>query len=668
MNQFEHRISQAESRYFLKSLYIFVTCALVIGAAFGTFIYLRGVTVEVLPAAAREQAGYAITEGWGWFISNRALLLSEEAIAEVSSPGYISSNVTLSTEQTTLNVELQEAPGRIILTTLPALPDVQWTLNRDQIYIQAGIDLEMPPGSLTVEVRHPHFEVQDSDIDLPAGKTVEKQFDLMPVLRSLQVNSVPEEARIVFDGTEVGRTPLILPSVTAGVHTLELHLEGYLAIQDEMTVTNATESLVRDYLLTAKMATIEMAVTPPDGELTLNGMQIDPDIPHSVTPAVSNILHYHKPGYIPSTQEVTLTPGQHRTVSFSLPVETGRVTVRSMPAADIFLDGKSLGTTPQTFNLQTIPHTLTLDRSGYRQSSVTITPDPKRPVLVDETLQLESKAALNEAKEEFTNSIGSNFKLFRIPASRIHLTMGSPSHEPGQRANEFLRDVVLSKSFYVGITEVSNEQFSQFSGGPLTNPTLPKVDVTWLEVVQFCNWLSNRERLRPVYHVAPNGTVVGYDAAANGYRLLSEAEWEWLARMANRRKPVRFVWGDSLDIPANSGNFADESGRGSLPRVIPNYDDGYIHAAPVGSFPLDTAGLQDLAGNVSEWVHDVYDPLPPVPGQVEMDPMGLQAGGVHVVKGSNFRSAGLSEMRSTFREGLSEGRDDVGFRIARYVW
>jgi len=164
-----------------------------------------------------------------------------------------------------------------------------------------------------------------------------------------------------------------------------------------------------------------------------------------------------------------------------------------------------------------------------------------------------------------------------------------------------------------------------------------------------------------------NGRHAGSSVAADGYRLPTEAEWEWLARKAGRDRETRFPWGDATRVPERSGNLADESARGRVPVYIPRYDDGFAGLAEIGRFAANAAGLHDLAGNASEWVHDVYDVQPPEAGGVETDPMDTGTGRWHAVKGSSWRSGTLSELRAAWRAGSDGPRDDLGFRIARYL-
>ena len=88
----------------------------------------------------------------------------------------------------------------------------------------------------------------------------------------------------------------------------------------------------------------------------------------------------------------------------------------------------------------------------------------------------------------------------------------------------------------------------------------------------------------------------------------------------------------------------------------------------MGQFPAESSGLFDLTGNVSEWVHDFYTLIPPDIKKVYFDPLGPEFGVVHVVKGSSWRSGTRTQLRASFRDGLNNKRNDVGFRIGRYLY
>jgi formylglycine-generating enzyme required for sulfatase activity len=99
--------------------------------------------------------------------------------------------------------------------------------------------------------------------------------------------------------------------------------------------------------------------------------------------------------------------------------------------------------------------------------------------------------------------------------------------------------------------------------------------------------------------------------------------------------------------------------------VLVTYDDGFIVSAPVANFDANAYGVFDLGGNVAEWVQDFYTLDLLESSQVVEDPLGPEGGRLHVVRGASWRSATPADLRLSARGSGFEGREDVGFRIAR---
>ena len=251
--------------------------------------------------------------------------------------------------------------------------------------------------------------------------------------------------------------------------------------------------------------------------------------------------------------------------------------------------------------------------------------------------------------------------------------MGASRREPGRRSNETLREVEITRPFYLATEEVSNREFNEFrsshragvaGGESLDLDGHPVVKITWEDAARYCNWLSARESLTPFY-VESGGTLVPAIPRTDGYRLPTEAEWAWAARYEGGAGSQKYPWGDSLPVASGSGNYADASAKGILPGTISGYDDSHPATAPVDSFAPNAIGLFNLGGNVAEWVDDYYSIYSSSTSTIEQDPAGPDEGQYHVIRGAGWMDSTISELRLSFRDYGDKARPDVGFRIAR---
>jgi formylglycine-generating enzyme required for sulfatase activity len=256
---------------------------------------------------------------------------------------------------------------------------------------------------------------------------------------------------------------------------------------------------------------------------------------------------------------------------------------------------------------------------------------------------------------------------------------GTDRREQGRRPNEGSHKVTLLRPFYMGEREVTNGQFRQFrpnhNSGSVGAQSLdldkqPVVRVAWEDAVEFCNWLSAQEGLPPAYQ--PGGGETGgfvlVSPVTTGYRLPTEAEWEFVARTASTAstgKLLKYPWGTDLPVVSGAANVGGSEARELLGAVLDGHQDEFPAAAAPALFPPNALGFYDFAGNVSEWVNDRY--LSYIPSTAVTDPLGPNDGKAHAYRGSNWRTVTVGELRFPWREGAVESSDVLGFRVARYL-
>ena len=441
--------------------------------------------------------------------------------------------------------------------------------------------------------------------------------------------------------------------------------KGYQTIVENIELNNSNSILDKKYIFTPNKVKVQLKLKPDKGSLFINGILENKYTELNLLTKKKYKLIYKKDGYLTQEKEYYFSENKINTVNISLEKEYGEISIVTDPSAKIIIDGKDYGISPKKIKLQTITQKLKVIKEGYNTFVTNIKTKPNELSKVDLILEKKIDNLTRTNKKTYINYLGLKLKLF----SPNRFMMGAPRHEKGQRANEFLKDVVLRKKFYASLTEVTKEQFFNSKGIEYNkkDKNLPISNISWFEAAIFCNWLSEKEGLKNVYQFN-NKNYLGANLQNNGYRLPTEAEWEWLARKSGRNESTKFSWGKNLPIPKMVGNLADESVIGFQELYIPNYKDNYQSLAPVGSFNKDISGLFDLTGNVKEWVHDYYLVSVPKSNMVYYDPTGPKNGVGHVIKGSSYLSATLQEIRASYRDSEVKKNEDVGFRIVRYLF
>ena len=656
-------------------------------AVFGVFVLLlltsvfvllaTPVAVEINPEPARQSIhGFPPMVKTGM----RRLALPGRYSVKASREGYRPLQADIEVRRgglQTFAFTLQELPGRI---HFQLEPDVDYRVFVDEAPLPTGDDgiTEIAAGIHRLRIETDRYLPVSAQLDITGrGQAQQFSYRLQPGWADVRIHSEPAGAEVRIDGVAQGVTPL-LTEVLAGERAIEVALQKYKTVSMQQAVTAGTAMQLETIVLTPADGRLAVSSEPTGATISVAGVF------HGSTPATlslasaeQHIVRLSKPGYQLVDKPVTLAADESQDLAVTLPAEYGIVFVTTRPAdAALMIDGKPAGEATRRLRLSTRPHTLAFSKPGYLSQQVTVTPRAGVSKNVDVTLKTQAQAKADRKAASMpatrTTAAGQHLRLVK-PAGSFR--MGASRREAGRRANESARLVQLARPFYLSEKEVTNDEYRRFKashdsgsaeGASLDAVSLPVVNVSWDDAARYCNWLSKQQDLAPAYRESA-GKMLAVSPMNSGYRLPTEAEWAYVARRLGRQEEARYPWAGQYPPAKTVGNFADASIADTLANTVPDYNDGYRVAAPVGSFPASSSGFYDLGGNVAEWTHDYYAVYPGMAETRVTDPAGPASGDHHVVRDSSWRQGGIAELRLSYRDYSRTPRPDLGFRIARYA-
>ena len=534
-------------------------------------------------------------------------------------------------------------------------------------------EYELGAGTRELLIQAPHYAEQRVRLEVAGGgerQTLTLKLD--PLYAKVTVTSVPEGAMVLVDDRELGRTPLAT-ELDAGRYTLAIVHPQFRRFENPITVRAGEPLAIGPVELGRPDGTLIVRSNPSGADVSIGGRYRGrTPLTVAVAPGLPQDVLVNKVGYAPVTQSVRVESSAERALSLNLTPVLGEIRVSGEPAdAVLYVDGASRGPANQSLSLPAAPHVLEVRKAGLETFKATVTPQAGQPQIVEYTLQSAGEMRVAGIAAQRTTSLGQELVLIR--GSRY--TMGSPRREPGRRSNEAERVIELKRPFYLARHQVTNKEFREFRAEHLSgiykDETLdlerqPAARVSWQDAVAFCNWLSDRDKLPPAYERHGDRLEL-VDPVTTGYRLPTEAEWEFAARPDGKQATRKYPWGNDLPVPARSGNWADTSAIYLTSVTITGYNDGYRVAAPVGTFPANPLGFYDMGSNVFEWMTDRYSIYVVGPDHVSTDPVGPRAGENYVIRGASWLSGKIPDLRVAARDSGASPRPDLGFRIARYA-
>ncbi len=277
----------------------------------------------------------------------------------------------------------------------------------------------------------------------------------------------------------------------------------------------------------------------------------------------------------------------------------------------------------------------------FTENEVTQEIEVQSPAVVQDTVKEDNVPTITEKKNEFnpTEFVINGVKFEMMPIEAGSFTMGSPEDENGRDEDEVQHSVRITKRFYMGKYEVTNEQWDEIMRGSISHSkgaNLPVESVSWNDAQAFIKKLNAREEVK---------------SSGMKFRLPTEAEWEYACRAGTS---TAYSWGDAL-------NGDNANCNGSFPCGT-KVEGAYLgRTTDVGSYAPNAWGLYDMHGNVFEWCEDLYGNYG---SSAVSDPKGGSSGINRVLRGGNWNSRARG-CRSAYRvsSGYTSRGSGYGFRL-----
>lgn len=254
-----------------------------------------------------------------------------------------------------------------------------------------------------------------------------------------------------------------------------------------------------------------------------------------------------------------------------------------------------------------------------------------------------SKSQIKRAPIDTTKFILVEGGSFNMGTDKVVETAEGPPHN------------VTVNTFWLAKTEMTFEDYDKFCNETKRDTMgsagwgrgkQPAIWVSWNDAIAYCNWLSGKEKLSKCYKIDTTGAVTYLDTA-KGYRLPTEAEWEFAARGGNKSEGHSYAGND--DINAVAWYKANSEGR----------------THPVAQKAPNELGLYDMDGNVWEWLWDIFDSNYYRNSPAD-NPTGPATGPYRVMRGGAFyNNANYAKVFTRQNSYVVFRQNSVGFRIAR---
>lgn len=506
-------------------------------------------------------------------------------------------------------------------------------------------------GEHILRIEHPYRVAYEERISPIRGDVLRRSLTLAPAFGTLVLMTNPRGAWVELNGTrQEAVTPTTFENIAAGNHAIRVGSAEHrpVSLEIEVLPDKSVERVVELHRVLKGHLTI--VSVPDDATITLTGLE-DGYEDNMRLPLGEYQVRVEREGYASTTLRVGIVQ-QRNLHRVELEKLYGRLHVESAPAnaqlTVTYSVGREIMKLPYSNGMRIPTGVITVHARamGHRSQAHDIRLGPQGANLKITLTRLDIEPG----------------RTFRDPLrdeghGPLMVVIGSGTFTMGSEASSAslqerpMHEVSLTEPFAVSVYEITRAQYAAFVRAtgvpdtPVVSPEqaqLPAVYVEFAEAEAYAEWLSDMTRER--------------------YRLLSEAEWEYVARAGSR--DVYFFGDDASEI-CRYANIADEQ-TAALFNIwrSAECDDGHAKLAPVGKFEPNAFGVHDILGNAAEWVRDCwhfgYDGAP-VDGSAWIKPGACET---RVVRGGSWDSR-PDDIRSAARYSAADPFGDRGIRVAR---
>ena len=577
-------------------------------------------------------------------------IFSDKFTLDIEAEGYLKRTFEGSHSSGINKIKLEKKPIRIDFSKLIEMPR-EIIINGEE-YNEANAVLK--EGINEIYLTFENFLPTSGNVLIDTEDYFHFENDLIPVSKKINVINFSSEDELLVNGKLlVSEGAVILEKF---INALEILRENRIIFTEVIVADNNDD---QEILLEKFARKVQLNLKQKDIDIFVNDKFVGNTLSYLENLKDGDSISFAKKKYY---REFLEYEGQ-KSLLIDLIPKKGSLLVKADQNVEAVLFSNKLELTEDPIELIVGDYEITFAAEGFAPETKMITINENKLTEVDISLLTVREDAIRRAKRSFKNSIGVNL-ILNNPGKII---IGSGSEEFRRNKNEIKRKVDIKRHFYMSDSLITNSQFNKIMGTGKSD-NLPVTNITWIQAAMFCNQLSKKEGFKPFY-IINNEKLLGFDLSSRGYRLPTESEWEYVIGLPNKSgiKQKIYPWGNVEKLDESIANLSDiDSGNKN---VISNYVDEHKTLSPSDSYPKTASGYYDFLGNAKEWVNDFYSEEISINDTKYMpDYIGPNFGKTHVIKGSSYQSFNLSELGISYRDDSEKGMDDLGFRIARWIY